>query len=218
MPDFTLEDAVRERAGDLNLRVVGLDEVGMGCLAGPIIVGAVVLDRARSKEWYMRLADSKKLSRRKRAELYERITDGAIAWATGWTSNAEIDEVGVSTARRRAFVRAFEGVTAFLGVDTAAVVDDQRLSCLRAEFGQASIFTNRADARSLSVAAASIIAKVTRDRLMWLQAVTFTAYGFERNVGYPTPQHLAALKEHGVCPLHRRSFGPVQSVLAQHRS
>ncbi len=217
MPDFTLEDAVRERAGDPNLRVVGLDEVGMGCLAGPIFVGAVVLDRERPKKWYVRLNDSKRLSHRRRAELYERITGEAVAWATGWTSNAEIDEVGVSTARRRAFIRAFGGV-AEQGVDTAAVVDDRRLSWLRSEFGQASIFANHADAHSLSVAAASIIAKVTRDRLMWLQAVTFPAYGFERNVGYPTPQHLAALKEHGVCPLHRRSFAPVQSALAQQRS
>lgn len=214
MPDFSLEDAVRARAKDPELRVVGLDEVGMGCLAGPIFVGAVVLDRENPREWHGRLNDSKRVRVRAREELYERIVDEAVAWATGWTSNTEIDEVGLSTAQRRAFMRAFEGV-AVEGVPTAAVVDDQRLAWLRAEFGQASLFVNRADSRSLSVAAASIIAKVTRDRFMWLQATTFGGYGFERNVGYPTQQHLAALEKLGPCSLHRRSFEPVRQALAQ---
>lgn len=207
MPDFSLEEAVRTRAKNPSLVVVGLDEVGTGCLAGPVFAGAVILDPT-PKDWYSRLGDSKKIRPRERRALHDIIIEEAVAWSVGWVSEKEIDEVGISTARRRAMLMAFADVKGEKPI--AAVVDDTRLAWLRADFGKASLFVNRADDRSLSVAAASIVAKVLRDKYMRTAAVQYGNYGFERNVGYGTPEHLAALKNHGPCPLHRRSFAPVR--------
>lgn len=213
-PSFDLEKDVRKRAGDPELLVAGIDEVGVGALAGPVMAAAVVL--SGTEPWGSGLDDSKRLTHKKRDYLHDLIVEQAQAWGLGYASQKEIDNVGIASARRRAIVRAFEECRVSLGPgghDLAAVVDDRRLAWLRADLGgKASIFVDHADQRSYSVAAASIVAKVIRDRYMQKMAGMYPAYDFGSHVGYGTPKHMAAIKEHGPCPLHRRSFEPMKSM------
>ncbi len=189
-----------------------MDEVGVGALAGPVLAAAVVL--AGDEAWIGGLDDSKRLTHGRRETLYGLIVGEAPAFGVGYASHEEIDEVGIASARRRAVVRAFHDCRDSLGRGgLAAVVDDRRLASLRADLGgRASIFADKADQRSYSVAAASIVAKVIRDRYMRKIAGMWHDYGFESNVGYGTPKHLAAIREHGPCPVHRTSFEPVKSM------
>ena len=212
MPDFALENAVRQRAKDPCLLVAGLDEAGVGALAGPIVAAAVVL--GKEEGWFGELRDSKKLSPRQRYRLRDLIVDNAQAIGIGEASNDEIDEVGVSAARECAILRAFQECNKGLGgEDVAVVCDDRRLGCLRAELGgEPSIFRDKADEDSCSVAAASIVAKVKRDDMMMLDSLVYPAYRLSKNKGYGTKEHLEALERFGPCSLHRRSFAPVRSA------
>ncbi len=211
-PSFDLEKDVRKRAGDSKLLVCGIDEVGVGALAGPVMAAAVVL--SGPEPWRSGLDDSKRLTHKKREYLHDLIVEQARAFGLGYASQKEIDDVGIASARRRAIVRAYDGCKDALGgVDLAAVVDDRRLAWLRSDLGgRASIFADKADQRSYSVAAASIVAKVIRDRYMQKMGAMYEAYDFGNNMGYGTPRHLAAIKKHGPCPLHRRSFEPLKSL------
>lgn len=211
MPNFELEEEVRRRAENPDLVVVGIDEVGVGCLAGPVVAAAVVL--APNSPWLNELDDSKKLSQKKRQRLHEIIMAEAIAVGVGWATNKEVDDVGISSARRRAVLKAFRECCSILGesIAVAAVVDDRRLGWLRADLGgRPSIFSDKADTKSYSVAAASIVAKVIRDTYMIIQASKFPRYGWINNKGYGAPEHLKAIEQYGPCQLHRKTFNKVK--------
>lgn len=179
--------------------LIGIDEVGRGCWAGPLVVGAVFLDKEISG-----LTDSKKLSRAKRETLAKQITEsGEIG--LGWVSNHEIDEIGLSAALRLAAKRAISQ----LSLNTAyEIIIDGNQNFLP-QLSSVKMIV-RADSLYPCVSAASIVAKVSRDTYMQEQAVHFPQYGFEQHVGYGTKQHAAAIKTHGISPLHRRSFAPIK--------
>lgn len=202
-PDFSHEMAVLSRGA---LRVAGVDEVGRGPLAGPVTAAAVRLDPARIPAG---LADSKTLTAARRRALAAEITalaEVSIAHA----SVAEIDRLNILRASHLAMERAVAG----LAVDHV-LIDGNRiprgLSC-------AATAIVSGDARSLSIAAASIVAKVARDRIMVDLAQQHPGYGWEANAGYPTAAHLAALRNLGVTPWHRRSFRPIHHILYQANS
>ncbi len=211
-PSFELEQDVRRRAGNSELLVAGVDEVGVGSLAGPVVAAAVVL--SDTEPWGSGLDDSKRLTHKKRDYLHDLIMEQAQAVGLGYANQEEIDNVGIASARRRAIVRAYDECRDALGGgELAAVVDDRRLAWLRSDLGgRASIFADKADQRSYSVAAASIVAKVIRDRYMQKMSGMYENYDFANNKGYGTPKHLAAIKKHGPCSLHRRSFEPMKSL------
>ncbi len=175
--------------------ITGADEVGRGCLAGPMVVGMAVLQ----DECGLQVADSKLLSAKKRAVLADLIKQQAHAWSIGRVECTEIDELGLSTALRLAYQRALDN----LGVQPDRLVIDGPHRILDHDFIEPIV---KADQQIACVAAASILAKVERDTWMQTQADVYPQYGFATNVGYGSAQHLAALREHGPSPLHRRSF------------
>jgi ribonuclease HII len=189
---------------DHPLPLAGVDEAGCAPLAGPVVAAAVVLDRERFPRG---IDDSKKLPEPAREALYERLMRQARC-GVGIVSVEEIDALNIYWARMLAMARAVEA----LGIEPAFVlVDGNR--CPRWERPSRPIIAG--DAKCRSIAAASIIAKVTRDRIMAAHAQTHPGYGWETNRGYPTPDHRRALRELGPTPLHRRSFGLVREVLAE---
>jgi ribonuclease HII len=199
-----------KRIWQLGMRfVAGVDEVGRGSLFGPVVAAAVILD----PEYRIRgLRDSKLLPAERRAVLADRIREHAVAWAVAAVDAARIDQINIYQASRLAMREAVFGLNP--GADYL-LVDALRLDC---ELPQQPII--HGDALSASIAAASIIAKVERDRMIVDWDPVFPAYGLASNKGYSTPRHLAALREHGPSPLHRQSFAPVwnapvpQEVLA----
>lgn len=197
MADFALEAACG------CLRVCGVDEVGRGPWAGPVVAAAVVLDRGWDADG---VDDSKRLTAAARTRLRREIEAHAEV-GTGQASVYEIDRMNILNAALLAMRRA---VAALARVPECALVDGNRLPDLPCP----ATAVTRGDARSLSIAAASIVAKVERDRLMAGLAVDFPGYGWERNAGYGTPEHAAALERLGVSPHHRRSFAPVARRLA----
>jgi ribonuclease HII len=184
-------------------RIAGVDEAGCGCLAGPVVAGAVILGRSVPAG----IDDSKRLSRLQRERLLAALeaSDAALAW--GEASPEEIDRLNIRQASFLAMVRAIGR----LGVRPDAVlVDGFEIPGL--DLPQRALV--HGDARSLSIAAASIVAKVIRDRGMRRLALEYPGYGFEQHVGYPTPEHLAALSRLGPSRLHRLTFAPVRDLLA----
>lgn len=188
--------------------VAGLDEAGRGPWAGPVWAGAVVLpEMVGIPESLVGVRDSKVLTMQRREVLVERIRDVALAVGDGSASAGEIDALGIVSATRLAMQRAIEA----LGVMPQALILDA-ITLPHVALPQDSF--PRADARSITVAAASIIAKVLRDRWMVEHAeVQYPGYGFAQHKGYGTRQHQEALDRLGVCPLHRRSFQPIASRL-----
>ena len=197
MADFALEAACG------CLRVCGVDEVGRGPWAGPVVAAAVILDRGWDADG---VDDSKRLTAAARTRLRREIEAHAEV-GTGQASVYEIDRMNILNAALLAMRRA---VAALARVPECALVDGNRLPDLPCP----ATAVTRGDARSVSIAAASIVAKVERDRLMAGLAVDFPGYGWERNAGYGTPEHTAALERLGVSPHHRRSFAPVARRLA----
>lgn len=201
-PTCDLEEEARNRG---YRRVAGLDEAGRGPLAGPVVGAAVIVPR---RFWLRSLDDSKKVNSTKREELFSFITESATAWGIGVASEAEIDSLNVLGATRLAWQRAvsqlqippdFLLIDGHLGADFfiphRAVIHGDRLSC--------------------SIAAASILAKVFRDRIMCEYHQRDPRYRFHVHKGYPTPEHLRLLRQFGPSPLHRHSFGPVRHCLSQ---
>ena len=185
--------------------LAGVDEAGCAPLAGPVVAAAVILDRDR----YPRgIDDSKNLPLEKREALYARLVECA-AWGVGVASVEEIDRINIYWARMLAMTRAVEA----LGVEPAWVLVDGN-ACPRWQRPSKAIVEG--DAKCRSIAAASIVAKVTRDRMMAEHARTYPGYGWETNRGYGTPQHFRGLEALGLTPLHRRSFAPVREILARH--
>lgn len=194
MPDFALEH-VHWAAG--RRLVAGVDEAGRGCLAGPVVAAAVVLPPDARLPG---LDDSKKLSAAQRDVLFERVHAEALAIGVGRCEAEEVDRLNVLWAAMEAMRRA---VADLARPPDVALVDGDRTPPALACAAEAVV---RGDARSLSIAAASVVAKVTRDRLMVALDVDFPAYGLAGHKGYPTAAHYAALALHGPSPLHRRSF------------
>ena len=216
MPDFALEAALRACLGrGGQVLVIGLDEAGRGPWAGPVVAAAVWLDPQRCPAELLRgLDDSKRLSPARRAALLEMLEHsaarGAAALGLGAAGVAEIDDVNILQAALRAMTRAAADLTARSGrAPEAALVDGNRLPELPCP-AEAVV---GGDGLSLSIAAASILAKVSRDRRMAALARDHPGYGWERNQGYGTAEHRAALARLGVTPEHRRSFRPVREAL-----
>ena len=191
----TIENALR-RYGFVS--VAGVDEVGRGCLAGPVMAGAVVLDPERHIPG---LADSKMLTAGERDRLYDAIVQRARGWAVAEVSAEEIDRINIHQATLRAMQRA---VLALAPLPDAVLVDAFRIP----ELPMAQRGVVKGDRQCAAIAAASIVAKVTRDRLMDLLHTDDPRYGFDRHKGYATADHLAAVARHGYSPAHRRSFRP----------
>ncbi|MBT2681335.1 ribonuclease HII [Bacillus sp. ISL-35] len=182
--------------------LAGIDEAGRGPLAGPVVAGAVILP----EDFYLPgLNDSKKLTEAKREEYFKIINDQALAVGIGIIEAAEIDEINILEASKKAMLHAaaqLEINPDFLLIDAVKLVTPYPFEALI-----------KGDARSISIAAASVIAKVTRDRLMKELGLRFPQYGFQANMGYGTAEHLNALREHGVTDHHRKTFAPVRECI-----
>ena len=190
--------------GERQVRLLaGVDEVGRGPLAGDVVAAAVILDPHRPVSG---LRDSKKLTHRQRETLSIEIRENALAWSLGRASVAEIDSINILQASLLAMKRAVEA----LAVQPEYVlVDGNHLP----RWSYASEPVVKGDDRVPAIAAASILAKVQRDAEMVALEKTYPGYGLARHKGYPTPEHLAALKRLGVSPVHRKSFAPVRELL-----
>ena len=177
--------------------IAGIDEAGRGPLAGPVVVGCVIMPKESQIEG---INDSKKISESKREKLYEQIISEAIAWNVGIVDQKEIDKINILNATKKALTIAIKGlsvrpdrilVDALQGIDTNGIP-------------YTSII--KGDAKNYSIAVASIIAKVTRDRIMLEWDKLYPEYGFAKNKGYGTATHIQAIRENGICMLHRKSF------------
>jgi len=182
--------------------VAGIDEVGKGAWAGPLTLVAAVVPKDRR---IYKVRDSKALTESEREAMFDRIADWCDHWSVGEASHAECDELGMSAAQRLAAQRAIDG----LGVAVDHVLLDGKWDFVG---GGASTMIVKGDASCLSIAAASILAKVTRDRFMRAMATEYEGYVFEANKGYPCPRHRAALAERGPCAIHRHSWAFMDSI------
>jgi len=191
----TMENAIR-RMGFIH--VAGVDEVGRGCLAGPVIAAAVVLDPER---YIPRIGDSKTVTALERAQLYERITKFAVSWSVAGADPQEIDTINIHQASLKAMHRA---VLSLVPLPDFVLVDAFRVPDL--PMAQRAVI--HGDARCTAIAAASIVAKVTRDRMMVELHSRDPRYGFDRHKGYATRDHLSAVSRFGYSEVHRRSFRP----------
>jgi ribonuclease HII len=190
---FELEDELHAKGYKI---VCGTDEAGRGPLVGPVVAGACVLDPSKEIPG---LNDSKKLSEKKREEIYELICENAVAWATGICTPAEIDEINILNASMLAMRRAI----AALGIKVdAALVDG---NCTRS-FEIPAFAVVKGDSKSPSIAAASILAKVTRDRMCVELDREYPEYNIAKHKGYPTAEHMELVRKYGPCPEHRRTF------------
>ncbi len=176
--------------------ICGIDEAGRGPLAGPVVAGAVILPKDCE---ILFLNDSKKLSEKRREALFEEIKEKAAAWSVGVVGPDVIDEINILQATYQAMRQAISG----LSIKPDLLLNDA-VTIPEVEIGQIPIV--KGDAKSVSIAAASIMAKVTRDRMMAEYDTLFPQYGFAKHKGYGTAAHIAAIREYGPCPIHRRSF------------
>ncbi len=184
--------------------VAGADEAGRGPLAGDVVAAAVILNPENP---VVGLNDSKKLSEKKREALFEEIRNKALAYSVARASVAEIDEINILHASMLAMKRAIDSLPI---AAEHALIDGNRIPKKLPCPAEAVV---KGDARHAAIAAASILAKVTRDREIVALDEQYPKYGFAKHKGYPTALHLAAIQEHGVCDIHRRSFGPVKRII-----
>lgn len=189
----------------MNPHIAGVDEAGRGPLAGPVVVAAVILDPARPIDG---LADSKQLSPKRRETLYMLITERALAHAVVRVEAAEIDRVNILNATLNGMTRALQALAM---PPASALIDGNRLPKALPCPARAIV---RGDATEPAISAASILAKVARDRILVEYELRWPGYGFAQHKGYPSPAHLEALARLGPCPEHRRSFAPVRTWLA----
>ena len=189
--------------------ICGVDEAGRGPLVGAVVAGAVVLDPLNPISG---LKDSKRLTPARREALYAEIVLKAKAWGVGEASPLEIDQINILQATMLAMQRALDDLCTRLGCwPDKALIDGNRCPSLPIP-AEAIV---KGDSKEPAISAASILAKVTRDQQMAALHVRYPEYGFLQHMGYPTPVHLAALRQLGACPEHRRSFSPVRAVLDQ---
>lgn len=196
-PTTRLENVYRKQ-GYAN--IVGLDEAGKGAWAGPVVAGAVLLPE---KIDLPKLNDSKLLRAPQREELYDLIVNGAVAWGVGVVDAYLVDEIGLAQAHRQAMQDALREMSIQIDLVLADGIGINRL-------GFETICVVKGDQKVRSIAAASILAKVTRDRLMKEFAKEYPGYGFDEHKGYGTQRHQEAIAQHGICPLHRLSYSPIQ--------
>ena len=190
-----IEETIYEKEGIKH--ICGIDEAGRGPLAGPVVVAAAIMPRNSMIEG---VNDSKKVSEKKREKLYEEITSSAIAWGVGIIDQTEIDNINILNATKKGLTQSLKELEVkpdLILVDALTKIDTLGIP-------YRSII--KGDAKSYSIAAASIIAKVTRDRIMRQWDELYPMYGFEKHKGYGTKMHIEAIKEYGICPLHRKSF------------
>lgn len=179
------------------LSIAGIDEAGRGPLAGPVVAAAVILPKGMIIEG---VNDSKKVSEKKREKLYDEIIEKAVSWGVGIKDNNIIDEINILEATRLAMHEAIENLKIkpdFIFIDAEKKVNTNGIPYLPIIKG---------DALSISIASASIIAKVTRDRMMREYDAIYPEYGFEKHKGYGTKAHIQAIRENGLTPIHRKSF------------
>jgi ribonuclease HII len=202
-PSFAEEKTLREQGYRL---IAGIDEVGRGALMGPVMAAAVILPEKIKGRWKAEVRDSKQLTAETREYLYSIIVENSLSWGVGSCSNDDIDIMGIAKATRLAMVKAIKQLDPqpqFLLIDWVKLKESY--------YPQKGII--HGDSLCFSIACASIIAKVTRDRLVKEMAKEYPGYRFESNKGYGTEEHLACLQKKGPCPLHRRSFSPVTEML-----
>jgi ribonuclease HII len=207
-PTFLFEEDLWAQGAEL---VAGVDEVGRGPLAGPVVAAAVILPTKASFSWLERVRDSKVLSPRRREELAQRIRDEVTAFGIGVVPHHVVDIVGIVKATCAAMQAALDDLVAEADF---VLIDAMRLP--RCALSQKAVV--HGDAQSLSIACASIVAKVARDRMMLDAERRFEGYGFAHNKGYATREHLDALSRLGPCAIHRRSFAPVRACLCDSHS
>lgn len=208
------------------MAILGIDEVGRGPLAGPLVVSAVILPEFKfdesgelisGPEWVADLRDSKKMSAKKRERLSEIILKEAVACGVGWVPAVELDEVGISEALRLATRRAVKSVQG-LHKPFSQIVIDGKVNFLSGTSLADFVSTMpKADDLVKEVSAASIVAKVARDHYMYDLDSKYPAYGFSSHVGYGTAKHMAAISKFGICPEHRRSFEPIKTMVGFER-
>ena len=195
--------------------ILGIDEVGRGPYAGPLVIGACILgdwQNSENAEWIEKLTDSKKLSAKRREELYVLIKEKALATATGWVSSAEIDEIGLSEALRLATRRAVKQIQQ-TKVPFSEIIIDGTMNFLAGTKLEKYVSTlKKGDFLVKEISAASILAKVERDKYMTELDAVYPEYGFGKHVGYGTAAHQKAMEEFGLTPEHRRSFRPVREI------
>ena len=199
VPDFCIEKNCVEKI------IAGVDEAGRGPLCGPVVAGAVVFLKYDFDDMPL-ISDSKQMSEKQREVAYDWITNNPnIIWSVGQCSAAEIDELNILWASMRAMERAVSNLSV---KPEHCLIDGNRVP--KNLKGTAVV---KGDAKSLSIAAASIVAKVTRDRLMYDLAKKYPEYCWDKNAGYPTPEHLLAIEKYGVNEHYRKTFGPVKKIL-----
>ena len=203
MPNIPLDDVQIHQILSAHRLLAGVDEVGRGPLIGPVVAAAVILDPEQPIEG---LADSKKLSEKRREYLAEEIKSRALAWAVAEANVQEIDEINILHASLLAMRRAVE---ALQPVAEYVLVDGNRCP----ELACPADAVIKGDSRVAAISAASIIAKVARDQQMLEMDNLYPGYGLAKNKGYPTKVHFEALQQLGITPEHRRSFGPVRRIL-----
>ena len=195
--------------------ILGIDEVGRGPYAGPLVIGACILgdwQNSENAEWIEKLTDSKKLSAKRREELYVLIKEKALATATGWVSSAEIDEIGLSEALRLATRRAVEQIQKTRVPFSEIIIDGTMNFLVGTKLEKYVSTLKKGDFLVKEISAASILAKVERDKYMAELDAVYPEYGFGKHVGYGTAAHQKAMEEFGLTPEHRRSFRPVREI------
>lgn len=195
--------------------ILGIDEVGRGPYAGPLVIGACILgdwQNSEDAEWIEKLTDSKKLSAKRREELYVLIKEKALATATGWVSSTEIDEVGLSEALRLATRRAVEQIQKTKVPFSEIIIDGTMNFLVGTKLEKYVSTLKKGDFLVKEISAASILAKVERDKYMAELDAVYPEYGFGKHVGYGTAVHQKAMEEFGLTPEHRRSFRPVREI------
>jgi ribonuclease HII len=207
-PNLDEEDKLKSLGYEL---IAGIDEVGRGALAGPVVASAVILPHPANLPWFGLVRDSKELNSRKRESLFDLISKEAVAVGIGIVSSQVIDSVNILKATRLAMMQAVEKLPkqpTFLLID--------RITLSQCPIPQIGI--TRGDKSCLSIACASIIAKVTRDRIMEELDITYPGYGFARHKGYGTKTHMSCLQKLGPSPIHRLYFAPVRKIIASQSS
>lgn len=195
--------------------ILGIDEVGRGPYAGPLVIGACILgdwQNSENAEWIEKLTDSKKLSAKRREELYVLIKEKALATATGWVSSAEIDKIGLSEALRLATRRAVEQIQKTKAPFSEIIIDGTMNFLVGTKLEKYVSTLKKGDFLVKEISAASILAKVERDKYMVELDAVYPEYGFGKHVGYGTAAHQKAMEEFGLTPEHRRSFRPVREI------
>ncbi|MBF0746970.1 ribonuclease HII [Gemella sp. 19428wG2_WT2a] len=202
--DYRARSLYEKKCRELGYKfIAGIDEVGRGPLAGPVVASAVIL---KEDSYYPGLNDSKKLSKGRREALYEEIIKDAVAYAIVEMDNYQIEKYNIYQATKLAMKKAISNLEVkpdFLLIDAMPLEN--------IAIDSHSII--KGDTKSISIAAASILAKVHRDRLMVEYAKKYPYYDFENNMGYSTKKHLIGLEEYGICPIHRRDFEPIKSMI-----